>query len=369
MPPGRSYERPVEVARSNAGYVRVRVDGQTYSSRRAVPTVDRRRKHTVEVIVDRVVVTQESRAPGIGRQHRNTPGPGPRRAAHRLVPDEEVPEPSAGVTKIHSQHLVCTACNRSFEPLSPHHFSFNSSLGWCEACEGLGVEIGRRSGGASARARNSLWPKGAILAWPSVNQPLFGAMLAALSKHTGLPTDVPFDRLSPRQRRVRSTLRHRRRMDRSERRDCFTGRLPVTLPIQGPLSRAGRSLANLSPVCAHDSKSSWARSNAASAAAAGCATTPRRCGSSRIDRSTSTAVHRWANCSLRLRSGSFRPRDKKVAGELVREITNRLTFLVEVGLEYLTIGRSAPTLSGGESQRIRLASARLAADCAACCTC
>ena len=96
------------------------------------------------------------------------------------------------------------------------------------------------------------------------------------------------------------------------------------------------------------------KSSAPSAAAAGCATTPRPC-SSAAARSTSSAGCRWASCWPSFSAGSPTAAERKVAGEVLREIRNRLQFLVDVGLDYLTLARPAPSLSGGEMQRIRLA--------------
>ena len=99
-----------------------------------------------------------------------------------------------------SQHLACRQCGRSFERLTPNHFSFNSGLGWCPSCEGLGTQTAQfqpHCYGPEAYATRS-----AVALWPDVKQPLFAAMLEALSRQLNLPADVPFDALSTRQRRT-----------------------------------------------------------------------------------------------------------------------------------------------------------------------
>ena len=330
--------------------MRVRIDGKTHELN-AVPNVDRRRKHQVEVIVDRVTIRKDSRA-RLADSIENTLGLG-RGVLHTATVVKDVPE-ERWVNKVHSQHLVCTACNRSFEPLSPHHFSFNSALGWCEACEGLGVETGADPT-ALLRSTQMTLAEGAILVWPAVEQPLFAAMLDALSRHTGLPIDVPYDQLSPRQRRL--VL-------------YGTGEewIEVSLPGSGQAAAPTGfrfQYKGLYPALEEASRvSPRLRSRLEEfVGEIECS----ECGGSRL-RDDASAVRfkdRTIDQYCRLPLGQLLEivkkwklpaAHKKVAGELVREITNRLTFLVEVGLEYLTIGRSAPTLSGGESQRIRLAS-------------
>ena len=180
-----------------------------------------------------------------------------------------------------------------------------------------------------------------------------------------MPLDVPFDQLGAKHRRL---ILHgtgdavvRRRLPRAGGRRHADGKTAadagaaVPLSVQGPLPGAGRGQPAVAGACGR-SWSTWStRWSARSAAAAGCATTRRPCGSAAA-RSTSSAACRWAGCSTSSTTGSSTDAERKIAGELLREIRNRLQFLVDVGLEYLTLARPAPTLSGGEMQRIRLAS-------------
>ena len=153
---------------------RVRVDGQTYSVDEP-PEIDRRRKHRVEVVVDRVTV--RARRPLADRRQRGKrPGPGPRRARTSPIPPTTCPS-RAGPREVHSQHFACDRCGRSFEPLSPHHFSFNSPLGWCPACEGLGVQTGTNPA-ALLRDPKLTLAEGAVALWPRPAAALFRAMLA-----------------------------------------------------------------------------------------------------------------------------------------------------------------------------------------------
>ena len=151
-----------EIRRS--GFVRMRVDGTSYNVEEP-PTHRPSPQAPVEVVVDRVVVRGNQRtriadaveaALDLGR--------GVMHVAH--VEDGK-PEPDWRVER-YSQHFACDRCGRSFEPLNPHHFSFNSPLGWCPTCEGLGVQQGANPALLIRDPRRSL-RDGALAAWPDLN--------------------------------------------------------------------------------------------------------------------------------------------------------------------------------------------------------
>lgn len=356
---GQTYEDLWKQLKDN-GYVRVRVDGATHELG-TMPKVDRRRKHDLEVIVDRVIVRKDARG-RLADSVENALALG-RGVLHAVTVVEDVPE-SRWPTRVHSQHLACGECGRSFEPLSPHHFSFNSSIGWCEACEGLGTEVGANPA-ALMRSTQMTLAEGAILAWPGIDQPLFAAMLDALSKHTGLPTDVPFDQLPPKHRRLVLYGTGDEWIEVKAESGKRKAGKKKSVESGFPLSNFRFQYKGLYPALEEASRVS-----------------PRlraklehlvdeiecsECGGSRLREDASAVrfegrtIDEYCRTPLGdllaiVKKWKLPAEKKKVAGELVREITNRLTFLVEVGLEYLTVGRAAPTLSGGESQRIRLAS-------------
>jgi excinuclease ABC subunit A len=366
LPQGDQYESLWAKLRAD-GYQRVRVDGTTYELA-AAPSVDRRRKHDIEVIVDRVTLRKEARS-RLADSIENALALG-RGVLHLAIALEGQTEDRWPV-KIHSQHLVCSTCARSFEPLSPHHFSFNSPVGWCKACEGLGVEVGANPT-ALFRSMQMTLSEGAILVWPEVSTPLFAAMLGALSARTGLPLDVPFSQLSPRHRRIvlYGAGEEWFEVASGEQRMASSGKKKSE--SSSPLETRNPQLATfrfqykgLYPALEEASRLS-PRLRGRLEHLVGeieCS----QCGGSRLrdDATASRFQDRTIDEYGRLPLNELLPivngwkltgEHKKVAGELIREISNRLTFLVEVGLEYLTVGRSAPTLSGGESQRIRLAS-------------
>src|SRR5260370_4494477 len=162
--------------------------------------------HLVEVIVDRIVV-----------RHQKADGP---RSPRSRVADaveaaldlgrgmihvafvEEGREESAWRVERYSQHFACDRCGRSFEPLNPHHFSFNSPLGWCPTCEGLGVQSGANPALLIRNPKLSL-REGALAAWPNLaDNPEFSRFAEALARQAGFSLDTPFEKLAPAHQRV-----------------------------------------------------------------------------------------------------------------------------------------------------------------------
>ena len=278
---------------------------------------------------------------------------------HVTYPRDDAPE-TAWTTVVHSQHFSCERCGRSFDPLSPHNFSFNSPLGWCPACEGLGVQTGTNPALLLNDPKLTL-AQGAISLWPDVRSPLFHLMLDALCRATGIPADVPFDCIGGKHRRlimqgtgeqwfdVRGGERGEGRGARGEGKETplFRFQYKGLYPTLEEASRTSPALrAKLEhlvdevecTVC----NGSRLRDDAASMQLRG----------RTIDELCRMPLIRLLDDFI-----SWKPNEveRKIAGELNREIINRLQFLVDVGLEYLTLARPAPTLSGGEMQRIRLA--------------
>ncbi len=236
---GESYETLWKETRAS-GYVRVRVDGKTYTVDRP-PQIDRRGKHDVDVVVDRVTIRPQARSRVAGSvENALSLGRGVLRVA---AVDDSVPEGQWPV-ETHSQHFVCDRCGRSFEPLSPHNFSFNSALGWCPACEGLGTQTGTNPA-ALLRDPKLTLAQGAVALWPEMdNQPLRRHARIVLERH-GSSAGRP---LRPARRptspdglpRHRRPLVRRQRKGRPLQRPVAHAQHCVPLPIQGPLSRPGR---------------------------------------------------------------------------------------------------------------------------------
>ena len=375
---GERYETLWEQSRA-AGYVRIRVDGQTYSVDQP-PEIDRRRKHRVEVVIDRVTVRPEARSRLAGSVE-NALALG-RGVLGVVYPQEGVPEP-LWTAETHSQHFACHRCGRSFEPLGPHHFSFNSPLGWCPGCEGLGVQIGTNPA-ALLRDPKLTLAEGAVGLWPAGGSRLFRAMLEGFARATGVPLDVPFEQLTGKHRRLvmhgagerwfevnppspsgrgaGGEGRGEGRTAKSVKRRSPSPSVP--LPEGEGRLRLRFQYKGLYPALEEASRVSPSFRNRLEHLVEEVECTI--CGGSRLrDDAAAMRLHdRTIDDYCRLPLGkllaelrAWKPDDaqRKIAGEVLREICQRVEFLVDVGLDYLTLARPARSLSGGEMQRIRLA--------------
>ncbi len=328
------------------GYARVRIDGTTYPLDEA-PPIDSgsAERPDVEVVVDRLRVDPSIRA-RLADSVESALHLGQGTLVVARV-DAELEE-SEWSTRTYSLDPRCESCGRGFEPLAPHHFSFNSPLGWCAECEGLGVQQGANPALLIPDTAKSL-NQGAVAAWPELTaSPVFRAAIQAL----GVDLDTPFEQLSPRQRRLLLHGGGDRLFDVPA--DPDAGRPAFRFQYKGlfpALEEAGR----VSFVYRYKLQGLIGEVPCSA------------CMGDRI-RDDAAAV-RFADQTLgelcaqpmgevlaTIKRLKLTAAQKKIAGELLREVRDRLTFLVDVGLHYLSLDRRSGTLSGGEAQRIRLAS-------------
>ncbi|MCH2181653.1 MAG: excinuclease ABC subunit UvrA [Mariniblastus sp.] len=339
----QSYEQLWEEVRSK-GFARVRLDGITYPVEEA-PTPNRRSRHTVEMVVDRFVVQKKSH----GRiadsvETALSLGAGVLSVA---IPQDEVPE-NQWETIRHSQHLACESCGRSFERLSPNNFSFNSRLGWCDDCEGIGTQMGADPKMVIPDPERSL-RDGAVGLWPQMNTRLAKRMLEVFCQSTGIPIDTPFNELDARHRRLIYYGTQDRWFDVTDKQQVvFSFQFKGVYPTLEEASR-------LSPSLRHKMQSLIGEVECGA------------CGGSRLRDDASAVRFRdhvidglcrmpFGRLAEEIASWKLDGRESKVAGELLREISSRVEFLNDVGLQYITLARTAGSLSNGEAQRIRLAS-------------
>ena len=341
---GQSYEQLWDDIKAN-GYQRVRIDKVTHETD-SLPALNPRGNHKIEIVVDRVVVKQESRSRiadsieaalslGVG-------------VCHVAEPNEAVDEQYWNVVK-HSQHLACHCCGRSFETLGPHNFSFNSQLGWCQDCEGIGTQTGADPKVIIDDPELSI-KGGAITIWPSLKSKMSTAMLKAWTAGTGIPDNKPFNQLDARQRRMVFFGTGDRWFEVRDKE----GNLQFAFQFKGlypTMEEASRRSATL-------------RTRLQSIIGeVECGA----CGGSRLREDAAAVRFRdltidglcrlpMGEMTKAIRKWKLDKREKKIAGELLREINSRVSFLNDVGLSYLTLNRTSGSLSNGEAQRIRLAS-------------
>ena len=351
-----SYDQLFKRERAN-GYARVRVDGVIHSLEDAFD-IDGRRRHEVELVVDRVIVRkrQTARITDSVEQALSV-GNGVMIA---LLADDVGPRPAEFRF---SQHHACDRCGQSYDEVTPHHFSFNARMGWCEACEGLGVQQGASPSAIVVHPTRSI-AGGAIGAW---GEPKPGSMLhslaSAVARHIGFVLDTPWNGLTEPQRLavlhgcgddwIELDAPNKQRGKRAAR--ASNGVAGMRIQWRGffpAINRATRAswqfrkrLEDLVTDVPCDACAGGRLKPVPAAVRVGGATMHEVC-----LRPLGTALD-WFEKKLRLDA-----RSRKIAGELLHEITSRLRFLVEVGLDYVTLHRTGATLSGGESQRIQLAS-------------
>jgi excinuclease ABC subunit A len=327
-----------------AGHVRVRIDGRTVRLDDK-PVVDRKRKSRIEIVIDRVTASPADRSRlAQSVEAAFAAGNGTMLVARAVDGADEPDWPM----EVHSRRLACPTCGRGFKPLEPRQFSFNSPLGWCPSCDGLGTRTGVDRKALVRDPALSL-AAGALDLWPTLQGPagrqVGRMMLEALCQATGLPLDVPLADLSGLQQRVLFEGTGEKWID--------VPRAAFSFQFQG-LEAACEEAARL--VTALRGKVDAVMDEVPCS----------ECGGSRLA-DVAAAVTLWDRpldvwCRMPLgrlqrELAAITPAadERRIAGDLLRELTNRVAFLVDVGLDYLDLARPAGSLSGGELQRIRLA--------------
>ncbi|MGL4593658.1 MAG: excinuclease ABC subunit UvrA [Thermoguttaceae bacterium] len=368
---GQQYEQ-VWQRLQQEGFVRIRIDGITYSLE-SPPEIDRRRKHDVELVVDRLILRDDQTSRMRIADSVETAlaiGAG---IVHVIEVDDSVPETKWKRVR-YNQHLSCEKCGRSFERLTPHHFSANSPLGWCPHCEGLGVQQGANPTLFLHDPKQTLL-RGAVNLFPNVNSQLGKRMIEVFASQNGIPIDLPFDQLDARHRRIlfhgtgdtwysvinnqskpatnSSAKTETKSAKVEDKTDVSHSSLSFQFQYKGiypTVEEATRLVPSLrlpmnfvlEDVECGECMGSRLRDDAAAVQFAG---------------KTMDQLGRMPLGKLNAFFASWNPNvtEKRIAGDILTEVQNRLRFLNDVGLNYLTLSRGAPTLSGGESQRIRLA--------------
>ena len=331
------------------GLMRVRVDGQVRALEEDLQ-LDRRRNHWVDVVVDRLIVR-----PGAERRLTESI-----EYSLSLADDVVIINTFGGGDRLFSRRLACVACGINMPEMTPRAFSFNSPHGACRACQGLGAVEDFDPVRIVPDESVSL-AGGAIRPWTSGDRQLVTRALARLSKHFGIDLQAPFRRLPRRQREL--LLFGQNGGDRRTNPEAAGARRSAGRP--GRPDPFGRDFEGIIPnLRRRYGDGAWAQQEALEPyrALQSCAA----CGGERL-RPESRAVRvkgrtlaDYANLSLADALAAFdaielSERESRVADRVLREIRDRMRFLCDVGVGYLSLARGATTLSGGEAQRIRLA--------------
>ncbi|MFM7140391.1 MAG: excinuclease ABC subunit UvrA, partial [Alphaproteobacteria bacterium] len=324
-----------------AGFARVRVDGEMRDLAEDI-TLKKTLKHSIEVVVDRLVVK-----PGLAKRLADSLETAFRHGGD-VVMVEELEADGRGTMHLFSQQLACPDCGVSYPELAPRMFSFNSPHGACSACSGLGVQRSFDPDRVVPDESLSL-AAGAIAPWAR-RQEAWAPLLDALARHLGISLDTPWSELPARARdailrgtggeAVTVAMKRGRRVSR---------------PFEGVLAMLERRWRETESNPRREEMEAWQSERPC-----------EDCGGSRLKPEAKTvrlggrsiagvtalsigAARAWVT-SLELS-----PQQVEIARLVLREISERLGFLSDVGLDYLSLDRAAGTLSGGEGQRIRLA--------------
>lgn len=323
------------------GFLRVRVNG-TLCELLNVERLDPKKKHTIEVVIDRIKVHPDHKsrlADSLETALKLSKG---------LVVIAPL-EVDAGFKEFtYSSRFACTECGYSLSELEPRLFSFNNPQGACPTCDGLGIEeffdpdkiVQQPSLGLAS---------GAIMGWDRRN-PYYFNLLETLSKHYGFDLDKPFQKLP---KKIREILLYG---SGDEVLTFHEGRRVKKTPFEGVIPNLKRRISTMHSYEEQAEILKFCSKRPCSE----CEGTRLRVEARNVliaDKNLPTLTHLSIEDALAFfQNLTLAGKKQAIAEKIVREICARLKFLMDVGLDYLNLSRNADTLSGGESQRIRLAS-------------
>lgn len=327
------------------GYVRVRIDGEIYDVTE-VPELSKSKQHTIEVVVDRIVIKEGIRSRLFDSIE----------AALRIADGYVVIDTMDGKELLFSEHYACPVCGFTVPELEPRLFSFNAPFGSCPDCDGLGIKLEVDLDLVVPDDRLTL-REGALAPWNPISSNYYPQMLEQAMIHFDIDMDTPFSDLTQEEKDLVLYGSNGREFHFHYENE-FGGVRDIEIPFEGVVNNIHRRFRETNSDFTRNQMRSYMNELT-------CAT----CHGYRLNDQAlsvrvggekgmhigevsdlSIAEHLKAVDQLVLTDN-----EATIARPILKEIKDRLTFLNNVGLNYLTLSRSAGTLSGGESQRIRLA--------------
>ncbi|HKI01188.1 MAG TPA: excinuclease ABC subunit UvrA [Thermoanaerobaculia bacterium] len=327
---------------SREGFMRARIDGQMVELAGEPPTLDKQKKHSIDIVIDRIVVK-----PGIEKRLSDSI-----ETALKVAGGLVVIAPEGAAEETLSQNYSCSECGTSLTEITPRLFSFNSPYGACPTCSGLGTLMGVDPDKVVPDPDRSILA-GAVAPWPEGSKSWRLKMVDTLSKAMGFSLSTPWKKLPAEARRVilDGSGDEELSFNLSGKKSSYswTGKFEGVIPmldrryketdsptIRGEIEKY--MSVHLCPTC----EGRRLRPEAL-------AVTVHAKAIDELSRQPVSDLRSWMG-TLPLDK-----RERAIAEKVVTEIQDRLSFLDDVGVGYLTLDRSSATLSGGESQRIRLA--------------
>jgi excinuclease ABC subunit A len=342
-----------------AGFARVRVNGEVHDIDDDIK-LGRYHRHTIEVVVDRIIVRHDADEDTHANRIRLIDsletalklGNGIATAA--IVDGEEI---------MFSEHFACVHCGLSFGELEPRSFSFNSPHGACPECDGIGVRS-EFDPQLVIPDQDLTLSQGAIAPWFKPGRDgtnWYNALLSAMSEEYDIPLDVPFRELSEKQQKLILNGTRGKKI-RVQYRSRSGRKRTYPVPYEGVLPHLKRRYSSTSSDYVRNELEQYMATRPCPACAGARLKPEARAvtiNGKSIDQVSAASIEQAAKFVKDLtREDDDAPlteRERMIGRQILKEISERLSFLVDVGLDYLTLDRGASSLSGGEAQRIRLA--------------
>lgn len=327
------------------GYVRVRVDGEVYDISE-VPELSKSKMHTIEIVVDRLVNKDGIRSRLFDSVE----------SALRLADGYVIIDTMDGNELLFSEHYSCPVCGFTVPELEPRLFSFNAPFGSCPTCDGLGSRLEVDLDMIVPDDTKTL-REGALAPWNPISSNYYPTMLEQAMEAFGVDMDTPYKDLSDAEKDLVLYGSGEREFHFHYVND-FGGERNIDIPFEGVVTNVNRRY--------HETSSDFTRNvmrgymNELTCTTCHGYRLNEQALSVRVGGSDGLNIGQLSELSIDdhlelLSHLTLSDNEKTIASPIVKEIKDRLTFLNNVGLNYLTLSRSAGTLSGGESQRIRLA--------------
>lgn len=324
------------------GFVRVRVDGETMDVEE-VPELEKSKAHTIDVVIDRIVVKE-----GIHSRLFDS-----FEAALRLSKGYATADVIGGDPILFSEHYACPICGFTVGELEPRLFSFNAPFGACPDCDGLGVKL-EVDMDLVVPDQDKTLREGALAPWNPISSQYYPKLLEQAAESFGIDMDTPFKDL-PKDARQLILYGSKGKQFHFHYENDFGGVRDVDTEFEGVINNVNRRYQETNSDFTRDQMRSYMRE-----------LTCQTCHGYRLNRKARAVKIAGQHigevselpidrCTSFFEKLNFSEQDTVIATPILKEIRDRLNFLRNVGLEYLTLSRSARTLSGGEAQRIRLA--------------
>lgn len=324
------------------GFVRVQVDGETYELDE-VPELNKNQKHTVNVVIDRIIIKDGIRS----RLFESF------EAALRLSNGYAVADVIGGKPIPFSEKYACPICGFTVGELEPRLFSFNAPIGACPACEGLGSKL-EVDVDLVVPDRTKTLREGAMVPWNPISSQYYPQLLEQFCQSAGIDMDTPFNQLSKKQQKQvlygngDTTFHFHYEND-------FGGVRDVDVPFEGVVNNISRRYRETNSDFTREQMRKY-MTELPCPVCHGYRLNERALAVKIDGKNIGEISELPISKSIKFFRGvKLSKQHEKIAKPILKEILDRLTFMQNVGVDYLTLSRSARTLSGGEAQRIRLA--------------